>query len=138
MSHHLDIRLNHRSDGTVYARLSGELDYGNGSALVTKLTDAVGAGHQLLLLDLTGLYFCDSYGLACLLGLRSLATGRGATLRVVGASRQPLRVLRTTGTYQLLAGPEPARDHGSGRAADQGPRREPRPQDEPAPDTPAV
>lgn len=104
MSHDLDISLRREPDGTVCARLSGELDYGNGNAVLARLSDTLQPGRPLVLVDLSGLYFCDSYGLACLLGLRSFAVGRGARIRVTGASGQPLRVLRTTGTYELLAG----------------------------------
>ncbi|WP_461008175.1 STAS domain-containing protein [Streptomyces capparidis] len=107
MPQDLDISLHHRPDGTVYARLSGELDYGSGGHALARLSDAVRAGHTLLLVDLEHLYFCDSYGLACLLGLRNFAAGRGARIRLVNVSRQPLRVLRTTGTYELLTGPAP-------------------------------
>ncbi len=80
--------VDHAPD-TAVVTVSGELD----ATTARHLQDYVDhVDERVLVLDLTGVTFCDSVGLACVLQ----ATRRGIDVRVVG-SRQVTRTISLTG-----------------------------------------
>lgn len=72
-----------------------ELDSGLGEAIAT-------AGIELVEVDLSGVQFIDSSGIAVLLRNRRLAEAAGVRFRVVAASDLTQRILSVGGVWQLL------------------------------------
>jgi anti-sigma B factor antagonist len=60
------------------------------------------AGEARLLVDLRGLEFCDSTGLAAFVRGENLAAARGGWLRLTGANGRVSRVLAISGLEQVL------------------------------------
>ncbi|WP_329100903.1 STAS domain-containing protein [Micromonospora sp. NBC_01699] len=100
--------------------LDGELDLATLPQLNDRVDRLVEVGRTRILLDLSGLSFCDSTGLGGFVRGNNLCTDAGGWLRVVGANGGVARVLAATGLDRFLA-PEPqgARPTGD-RAGDDG------------------
>ena len=81
---------------TLVVTVSGELDSATAGELAGHL-DQVTAESGPLVVDMTGVTFCDSSGLNCLMG----AVARDVDLRIVG-SRQVLKVLRLAGVMHAV------------------------------------
>ncbi|HEV7657292.1 MAG TPA: anti-sigma factor antagonist [Mycobacteriales bacterium] len=71
-----------RHGETVLARLSGEIDLSNAAAVEDLLTHGVG-GATAVAVDLSGLSYLDSAGLALLSRLSGRLAGRSGQLRLV-------------------------------------------------------
>ncbi|MGW0390412.1 STAS domain-containing protein [Streptomyces sp. NPDC003042] len=71
------------------------------AALLTALAHT--GGPDEVVVDLSGLTFCDSSGLNALLRARIVAEDRGRTLRLAAPTRQFRRLLEVTGTENLFA-----------------------------------
>lgn len=80
--------------------LRGDLDYGSADRLRLAAADAAGSG--TLELDLSGVPYMDSTGIAALLGIHSARERAGGALHVVAASPQVERLLRITGIDRVL------------------------------------
>ncbi|MEV4726382.1 STAS domain-containing protein [Micromonospora humida] len=91
-----------RDDGGVCLRLVGELDLSSAGALNTEIDRLAAGGERHLLLDLTGLTFCDSTGIAAFVRGDNLAAARGGWLRLYGATGRVDRVLQITGLADVL------------------------------------
>ncbi|MCX4775908.1 STAS domain-containing protein [Streptomyces sp. NBC_01264] len=85
-------------------RMSGEMDISRVDEVRTLLLEAVtrADGPTDVVVDLSGLTFCDSAGLNLLLRARLLAAESGHTLRLAAPSAQMLRLLEITGTLPLF------------------------------------
>lgn len=79
--------------------LAGELELGTVGPLRARLR---GLYDRPVVLDLSGLTFMDSTGLAFLLEERACARRRGTPFRIRGAAGQTLEVLERTGLLGLL------------------------------------
>ena len=103
----LQISLVAADDGArrLLLRLEGELDLATTARLRTTLGEL---GEWALVLDLSGLTFTDSSGLALLLEVRARALRSGMTVRVRGATGQTRDLLERTRTLELLVGPPDA------------------------------
>jgi anti-anti-sigma factor len=84
--------------GHVTARILGELDIVSVERLKGPFDDLVAGAPSRLDLDLSGLDFMDSSGLALLLGVAN----RLGPLRVFGASQLIQRVIEATGLTGIL------------------------------------
>ncbi|HEU5158809.1 MAG TPA: STAS domain-containing protein [Streptosporangiaceae bacterium] len=84
------------------ARLSGELDVATAPALRERLAALLRLRMPLLVLDLSGVSFCDAAGLAVLIGAQRRATPLGTTLRLVAPRSQVAKVLHVTGLDRSL------------------------------------
>ncbi len=82
--------------------LEGELDVATAEPVRTCLREL---GDRPVVIDLTGLTFTHSTGLALLLEARAEAWRRGAALQVRGAAGQTRELLERTGVLDLLARP---------------------------------
>lgn len=89
--------------GTCVLALTGELDYINAAHLRTDMESALPPEHRFLVLDLSGLRFCDSTGIRQLLILRKLVLERGGTIALAGLTPRLERVFRMTGLSQAFA-----------------------------------
>ncbi|WP_371614333.1 STAS domain-containing protein [Streptomyces sp. NBC_00454] len=88
----------------VVVRLSGEMDIGRVCQVRSLLLEAVTreGGPPEIVVDLSGLTFCDSAGLNVLLRARLQAVESGRTLRLAAPNAQMLRLLEITGSLGLF------------------------------------
>jgi anti-sigma B factor antagonist len=94
--------------GLVLLRLRGELDVHGAPILRARLLDLM-ATRTPLVLELRGLVFMDSSGLATLLDLRSRARQAEWPVGIQGASGRVRELLERTGTLALVEeGDQPA------------------------------
>jgi anti-anti-sigma factor len=93
-----EIRWSETEPGHVTARVSGELDIVSVERLQRPFDDLLASGPTRLDLDLSGLAFMDSSGLALLLRVAN----RLGPLRVYGASVLIQRVIEATGLTGIL------------------------------------
>lgn len=91
------------ADRNLLLELSGELDHHGAKNALRELELAVDAAlPRLLVLDLTGVTFMDSSGIAVLLRALRQMDQLGGNLRVVGIPPQPRRVLDAAGIGRLI------------------------------------
>ena len=83
--------------------LRGDLDLAAAPALREHLLDALRHSTNLLILDLSGVRFCDAFGLAVLVGAQRRAQLLGICLSVAAPRLQIANVLRITGLDRSLA-----------------------------------
>ena len=81
---------------------SGELDYHTGPQLRAALQDVPLASGAVLLLDLSGITYCDSTGVSVLAHAYRRADAAGATLALAGAAPSVFRLLSFTGLDRLF------------------------------------
>lgn len=62
----------------------------------------IAAGGKRLVLDLTGVPYCDSAGLGLLMHAAGLVTSGGGVMRICGASERVMDLLKITRTDTLL------------------------------------
>ncbi|MFG3496524.1 STAS domain-containing protein [Streptomyces sp. NPDC047928] len=99
-------------DVTVTVALSGELDYDTagriGPTLERLVEDRLVLGRPAggregeLLLNMSGITFCDSSGVELLLRLQRRCAEAGARLRLCQVPRRPGRVIRTLGVHRSV------------------------------------
>jgi anti-sigma B factor antagonist len=91
-----------RSGEVTRIDLAGELDMSNAAAIFDQLSSA-SAGESAVQVDLGGLSFIDSAGIALLDRLNRALAGTGTTLRFVApAGSTAARTLSLTGMDQVL------------------------------------
>ncbi|WMI61240.1 STAS domain-containing protein [Streptomyces rochei] len=98
----LQSTIRHAPTGPVL-EVNGDLDYtsaGELRAMVTALTLQPG---QRLVLDLTGLEFCDSSGITAMIVARNHVHAADADIALAAVPDHTLRVLRMVGLDQILA-----------------------------------
>jgi anti-sigma B factor antagonist len=94
-------------DAVVRVRVGGELDMGTAGQVNTALRQALRERPGDVLIDLGPVSFLDSSGICALLIACQNGEGCAATVRVVNAGEQVLRVLEITGVRSLLEGVPP-------------------------------
>ncbi|MFC5822583.1 STAS domain-containing protein [Nonomuraea insulae] len=77
--------------------LSGEIDIFTSEALRRRLLRTLRRSTNLLILDLSEVSFCDSSGLAVLVGIQHRARAQGITLALANPRPYTSHVLRVTG-----------------------------------------
>ena len=83
--------------------LTGELDHHAAKSLMDSIDRCIEQNLPAkTLLDLAGLTFMDSSGIAILLRLRQRMEALSGTLQVTGLNEQPARVLRAAGLHRLI------------------------------------
>jgi len=85
----------------VVVRVDGELDYGTTPCLLAAVGTVPASGVDLIL-DLTGLKFCDSSALGVLVSLHKQTTAGGGRLYLASAGPQVLDAITITSLDQLL------------------------------------
>jgi anti-anti-sigma factor len=68
-------------------RVTGELDIITSPEIRQRVHDAVAEGRHALVLDLSGVFFCDSSGVGVLIASRRLIRSCGGALRIVLPAR---------------------------------------------------
>ena len=92
-----------RRDDTVVLTAHGVLDYFHSGILRDPLDEAVQRAGALVVLDLSGVTFVDSTGLALLLTADQAARRSGARLRLACPAPQLRRMLDTTNLTRRFA-----------------------------------
>ncbi|UBU11453.1 STAS domain-containing protein [Nonomuraea gerenzanensis] len=82
--------------------LSGDIDLFTSAALRGQLLETLNTSTSLLVLDLSGVTFCDAGGLAVLIGIQRRARAQGITMMMVGPRPFLSRLLRMTGLGRSL------------------------------------
>ncbi len=82
--------------------VSGEIDMVTAESLYEQATALVTEGVEVLVLDLEGVTFCDSLGVAALVRIFRYANGRGCRLRVVNPRGHIAHVLQISGLDQVF------------------------------------
>ena len=130
----LDTEVSRPRPGTVLLEVDGEIDTATAARLQAGLDEALDAAHAEgsgVVVDLTGVTFLASSGLAVLIGGARRVTALGGRLRLVAASRSVTRPLQVTGadalfdTYDEVASALAANAKGAG-ASQRAPAREER------------
>ncbi|MCX5226605.1 STAS domain-containing protein [Streptomyces sp. NPDC006553] len=80
----------------------GELDHYTAELLRSPLDQALDAGRSRLVVDCSGLEFCDSTGLNVLLGARLRADAAGGGVHLVGMRPAVARVFHITGAEAVF------------------------------------
>lgn len=97
----IDLDVN-RIDDKVVVRVNGEVDMLTTPVLVECLKEQLQAQPGMLVVDLRGVGFLGSSGLAALVGARDTAISRSVALRLVSADHAVLRPLTATGLTDLF------------------------------------
>ncbi len=79
--------LRRHEDGWAVLRVSGELDLVTSPALRQSVHDVVAAGGHSVVLDLSGVVFCDSSGVGVLIAARRLMRSCQGRLRLILPAR---------------------------------------------------
>ena len=90
-----------RHDSLVLS-MAGELDMFNAQSLFDAVSGVELDGHRTVVLDLTGLKFCDAGGVSAVLRVDRLLRDRGRRLTVHGISGLPRRVFTLTGVDRVI------------------------------------
>ena len=88
--------------GVEVVAVSGEIDIASAPRLITALNDAVGNCEQPVIVDLTGVGFMDSTGLALLQNAHRRLARRGTGFAVVCADGPVRRVFTITDMVDVL------------------------------------
>jgi anti-sigma B factor antagonist len=90
--------------GTIVAHLAGELDLTTRDAVVDALVPPLSANEaSRLVVDMSGVTFCDSSGLGALLDVRRAAADADVAMVLRSVSRQVARLLDLTDADGWLA-----------------------------------
>ena len=94
----------HNQPGALTVTLSGEVDHHGARTMMNQLEEAISAHLPgQLILDLSGVTFMDSSGIALLLRTHRRITQLGGTLRVTNIPTQPRKVLDAAGVGRLIS-----------------------------------
>ncbi|WP_214104045.1 STAS domain-containing protein [Acrocarpospora catenulata] len=83
-------------------RLSGDIDILTSPELRQRLTSTLSYSTSLLILDLSGVTFCDASGLSVLVGIQNRARTMGITLALTAPRPSMSQLLRNTGLDRSL------------------------------------
>ncbi len=98
----VEVSVAYRATHTI-VRLCGEIDIATAPGLRERILDLLQPGMWLVILDLSGVSFCDASGLGVLVGSHHHATRLGITLRLTAPQPQISMLLRIHGLDRVLA-----------------------------------
>ncbi len=96
---HVEVR---EEGSSAVVRPVGELDQATADLLREPLEDCLGAGRARLVVDCSGLDFCDSSGLNVLLGARLKAEALGGGVHLAAMRPAVARVFEITGAEAVF------------------------------------
>ncbi|MEU6098301.1 STAS domain-containing protein [Streptomyces sp. NPDC047079] len=80
----------------------GELDYASATDLRERIHTIVLRPGQRLVIDLSGMEFCDSSGITALIAAHNYAHATGADIALAAVPAHTLRILRMVGLDQIF------------------------------------
>jgi anti-anti-sigma factor len=83
--------------------LVGEIDLSVGDELLAQITGLLRGGEVPLLIDMTGVRFCDSTGLNVAVEVKRHADATGCVIAFFGLSERVANLFRITGVDRLVA-----------------------------------
>lgn len=96
----LTLTLTHRHLAALC--VGGEIDAQTAPALREEALDVIARGHPHLILDLTGITFCDSSGFNALIGIMRCAMAANGSLTLAAVPDRLSRMLDLTGLSTLM------------------------------------
>lgn len=100
---HVGVDLRWTAAGTAICRIAGDLDLGTVDATRSVLGRAVASRPPILVVDLSGVDFCDSAGLNLLLQTRLEAETAGVAMRLASLAGPVVRVFELTGADSVFS-----------------------------------
>jgi anti-sigma B factor antagonist len=94
--------IDHRADVAVL-RITGELDSDTAAQLHSMLADLLERPVPRIVVDLSGLKFCDSVGLSAFITSKQVITARGGWLSFAGANPFLCNLMETVGLSRYFA-----------------------------------
>ncbi|WP_285644238.1 STAS domain-containing protein [Lentzea sp. NBRC 102530] len=98
----LEVTVTESSPASTLVTVSGELAGPGAERLLARLDRLLDQGHRYVVLDLTGVTFCDSSGVSSLVRGHARASAAAGGLRLSGASAQVTKVLELSGLARML------------------------------------
>ncbi|TDU79749.1 STAS domain-containing protein [Streptomyces sp. KS 21] len=98
----IDLKTAARSDGNVRVTLAGELDFHTARQIEPRLTALAAYGHRGLVLDLSGISFCDSAGIDLFLRVHHRCHTAGTRIRLCGVPPVVAKSMRVLGADREL------------------------------------
>ena len=98
----LDMTVREHATDVVEVAVAGEIDFATHRSLLGLLTEEVERGHQRIVLDMSGVSFCDSTGLGVLVQIRQRVVEGGGWLRVAAPTEAVRRALEITNLDRLI------------------------------------
>ncbi|MCX4776217.1 STAS domain-containing protein [Streptomyces sp. NBC_01264] len=98
----IDLKAAVRNQGDVRVTLAGELDFHTAGLVEPRLNDLAASGHRSLVLDLSGISFCDSSGIGLFLRVDQRCRWSGTRLRLCGVPRLVAKSMRVLGADRTL------------------------------------
>ncbi|GAA2230044.1 STAS domain-containing protein [Streptomyces indiaensis] len=102
MTDDIELTLTATPGPAAVATVTGEIDLHTAPGLRTRALELIDQGHRHLILDLSGVGFCDSAGLSALIGIWHGAQGAGGSLALAAVPDRLMRMLTLTGVDSLL------------------------------------
>jgi anti-sigma B factor antagonist len=99
----LTISLHAADPRAIRLTVSGELDYTSAPRLRAALDEVPLAPGSGLIIDLSGLTFCDSSGISVLVAAHHLANAAGSTLALAAVPPAVLKVFEITGLHHIFS-----------------------------------
>ena len=90
-------------DGETRLTIGGEIDNTTAQALEERATSLLSSRPSVLVLDFSGVVFCDSSGIAAILRTYNKALPRGTRLSIEHTSPHVRKVFEVVGLTRLLA-----------------------------------
>jgi anti-sigma B factor antagonist len=100
----LRMQVEELTAGKAVITLDGALILGSSLRLAdSQLQSLIAAGTKLLLLDMSGVPYCDSSGLGAVVHTAGLAKQKGGVMRICGLSERVANMLKITTIDRLLS-----------------------------------
>jgi anti-sigma B factor antagonist len=100
----LRMQVEELTAGKAVITMDGALILGSSLRLAdSQLQSLIAAGTKLLLLDLSGVPYCDSSGLGAMVHTAGLAKQQGGAMRICGLSDRVANMLKITTIDRLLS-----------------------------------
>jgi len=108
---HVELKVTSRAQGDhTIMSVTGEIDLYTAPTLQSELMSALGPGSVKLIVDMSGVDFCDSTGINVLLAAHRQARERGGDLQLASPASATRKVLQVTGletVFTVLEEPVP-------------------------------
>jgi len=101
---HVELKVSSRNEGDhVIVALSGEIDLYTAPRLQSQLAAALRADHPVrLVVDMSGVDFCDSTGMNVLLAAQRAAREQGGNVELSGPRPAVRKILQVTGLESVF------------------------------------